>query len=379
MSGAPLVDDSERVGLLAGVAGIAALGGMAAVGAARNIARKSVVGRPDPHADVDLTALYGERATTVTTDDGLELAVRIVDLGTVTADSAPDLTIVFVHGFSLRLSSWHFQREQLAVEWRDRNYRLVFFDHRGHGESDPAPTETCTIAQLADDAAAVVRATVPVGPVVLVGHSMGGMTLMGLARRHPALFSTHGPVAGVGLVATASRGLTDAGLGEGLRNPVVDAFRMSVRRAPRLVQAGRGLTRSALEPVLVAASFGPTFYSPALGAAVDKMIQSTPIETIVNFLHALEIHDESTALPVIAQVPTTVVCGDRDRLTPLRNSVRMYSQLGADSRLVVAKGAGHMVQMEEPRLVSDAIAELVDRARVALPAPRRRWWKRGRG
>ena len=183
MSEAAVVE-SDRVGLLAGVAGIAALGGMAAVGAARNIARKSVVGRPDPHADVDLTALYRERGTTVTADDGLDLAVRIVDLGTVSEGSVPDLTIVFVHGFSLRLSSWHFQREQLAAEWHDRNYRLVFFDHRGHGESDPAPTETCTIAQLADDAAAVIRATVPVGPVVLVGHSMGGMTLMGLARRH---------------------------------------------------------------------------------------------------------------------------------------------------------------------------------------------------
>ncbi len=376
MSGVSVVDDSERVGLLAGLAGVAALGGLAAIGAARNMARKSVVGRSDPHADIDLTTMYDEHARTVTTDDGLDLAVRTIDLGDVPNGASPELTIVFVHGFSLRLASWHFQCDQLAAEWADRNYRFVFYDHRGHGESDPAPAETCTIAQLADDAAAVIRSTVTSGPVVVVGHSMGGMTVMGLARRHPALFSSTGPVAGVGLVATASRGLTEAGLGEGLGNPVIDAFRLSVRRAPRLVQAGRGLTRQALEPVLVAASFGPAFFSPALGSAVEKMIQSTPIETIVNFLHALEIHDESTALPVLAQVPTTVVCGDKDRLTPLPNSVRMYSQLGPDSRLVVVKGAGHMVQMEEPRLVSDAIVDLVDRARVALPAPRRRWWKR---
>ncbi|MCZ0912352.1 alpha/beta hydrolase [Gordonia amicalis] len=375
MSGVSVVDDSERVGLLAGLAGVAALGGMAAVGAARNIARKSVVGKSDPHADIDLTRLYDEQARTVTTDDGLDLAVRTVELGDVPDGTPPELTIVFVHGFSLRLASWHFQRDQLAAEWADRNYRFVFYDHRGHGESDPAPVETCTIAQLADDAAAVIRSTVTAGPVVVVGHSMGGMTVMGLARRHPALFSSTGPVAGVGLVATASRGLTEAGLGEGLGNPVVDAFRLSVRRAPRLVQAGRGLTRQALEPVLVAASFGPAFFSPALGSAVEKMIQSTPIETIVNFLHALEIHDESTALPVLAQVPTTVVCGDKDRLTPLPNSVRMFSQLGPDSRLVVVKGAGHMVQMEEPQMVSDAIVDLVDRARIARPAPRRRWWK----
>ncbi|MEO9328334.1 alpha/beta fold hydrolase [Gordonia aurantiaca] len=378
MSGVSAVERSERAGLLAGVAGVAALGGRAAIGAARNAARKSAVGRPDPHAGVDLTAIYGLPASTVTTDDGLRLAVRTLDLGDVAQGAEPELTLVFVHGFSLRMAGWHFQWQQLAEEWADRDYRFVFYDHRGHGRSDAASAETCTIAQLADDAAAVIRSTAPTGRVVLVGHSMGGMTLMGLARRHPALFSAGGPVAGVGLVATAARGITEAGLGEGLGNPIVDAFRLSVRRATRLVQAGRGLTRSALEPVLVAASFGPTFFSPALGSAVEKMIQSTPIETIVNFLHALEIHDESTALPVLAQVPTTVVCGDKDRLTPLPNSVRMYSQLGPDSRLVVVKGAGHMVQMEEPRLVSDAIVDLVDRARVAAPRPRRRWWNRKR-
>lgn len=371
-------EKSERSGLLSGLADVAALGGRAAVGTARDIARRRVTGRPDPHADLDLTALYDAAPTTVRTDDGLDLAVRIVDLGEVARGARPELTVIFVHGFSLRLASWHFQHEQLAAEWADRDHRLVFYDHRGHGKSDPAPRETCTIAQLADDTAAVLRAVAPSGPVVLVGHSMGGMTLMGLARRHPALFGPAGPVAGVALIATAARGLTEAGLGEGLSNPIVDAFRLSVRRAPRLVEAGRGLTRSTLEPVLVAASFGPTFFSPALGRAVEKMIQNTPIETIVNFLHALEIHDESTALPVLAQVPTAVVCGDRDRLTPLPNSVNMYSWLGSESRLVVVKGAGHMVAMEEPQLVTDAIIDLVERARVAEPPQRRAWWRRAR-
>lgn len=370
------MENSERIGWLAGLTGVAGLGGVAALGAARNVARNRVVGRSDPYADVDFTTIYDDDASTVTTDDGLELAVRTVDLGAVADGARPELTILFVHGFSLRMAAWHFQREQLAQDWADRNFRMVFFDHRGHGRSDPAPDDTCTITQIADDVAAVIRATVPVGPVVLIGHSMGGMSLMALARRHPELFTHTGPVAGVGLVATASRGLTEAGLGEGLGNPIVDAFRLSVRRAPRLVQAGRGVTRAALEPVLVAASFGPSFFSPKAGRAVEKMIQNTPIDTIVNFLHALETHDESTALPIIAQVPTCLVCGSRDRLTPMANSVRMYSEFRLDSRLVVVKGAGHMVQMEQPRLVSDAIEDLVDRARVALPAPRSKWWKR---
>lgn len=368
---------AERAGWLAGVTGVAALGAVAAGGVVRNMTRRKAGSRVDPFAGEDFTTIYDDPAMTARTDDGLSLAVRVVDTWT---DDGPDpeLTVIFIHGFGLRMAAWHLQRYALAERWADRRIRMVFFDHRGHGRSDAAPDDTCTITQLADDTAAVIRTTAPTGPLVLVGHSMGGMALMGLARRRPALFGCDGRVTGIGLVATASRGLTEAGLGEGLTNPVLDAFRLSVRHVPGIVQAGRGVTRQILEPVLVAASFGSDFHSPAAGRAVEKMIQNTPIHTIVNFLHALEDHDESTALPVLAQVPSVVVCGNRDRLTPLPNSVRMYAELGEDSRLVVVDGAGHMVPMEQPDMVTDAIDDLIERARAAAPQPRRRWWQKMR-
>ncbi|GAA1481706.1 alpha/beta hydrolase [Gordonia sinesedis] len=364
---------SERVGALAGVAGVAALG---AAGLARSTRR-----RPwrtdDQYAGIDFTTIYDDDASTVTTDDGLHLAVRSVDLGGLQPGEVPEYTVIFVHGFSLRMASWHFQRYRLAERWSHRRIRLVFFDHRGHGRSDPAPEETSTIAQLGDDVAAVIRTVAPAGPVVLVGHSMGGMSLMALARRHSELFGPDGPVAGVALVATAARGLTEAGLGRGLRNPLVDAFRLTVRRTPGIIEAGRDLTRLALEPVLVAASFGPHFYSPAAGRAVEKMIQNTRLDTIVNFLNALEVHDESLGVPVIARVPSVVVCGDADKMTPLPNSLHLYGDLGIDSRLNVVRGAGHMVQMECPDEVTEAIVDLVADARPARPQPpRRRWWQR---
>ncbi|MFW0796123.1 alpha/beta hydrolase [Gordonia sp. CPCC 205515] len=375
------METSERAGWLAGITGVAALGAVAAGGVARNVTRRRTNGHADPFAGEDFTTIYDDSGTTARTDDGLSLAVRTVDTWTSDGDdevNEPELTILFIHGFSLRMAAWHFQRYALADAWADRRIRMVFFDHRGHGRSDHAPDDTCTITQLADDIAAVIRTAAPTGPLVLVGHSMGGMALMGLARRRPALFGADGRVTGVALVATASRGLTEAGLGEGLSNPVLDAFRLSVRHVPSLVQAGRGITRQILEPVLVAASFGPDFHSPTAGRAVEKMIQNTPIQTIVNFLHALEDHDESTALPVLAQVPSVVVCGNRDRLTPLPKSVRIYAELGDDSRLVVVDGAGHMVQMEQPEMVTDAIVDLVERARAAAPQPRRRWWQKMR-
>ena len=80
------------------------------------------------------------------------------------------------------------------------------------------------------------------------------------------------------------------------------------------------------------------------------------------------------ALGILAQVPTIVVCGDADRLTPLQNSVRMYSELGDDSDLVVVAKAGHMVQMEQPEIVSDAIDDVVSRSRVSRGHPRR--WRK---
>ncbi|MBM7366776.1 alpha/beta hydrolase [Gordonia hydrophobica] len=364
--------------------GLTEVGALGAAAAGRRTHRKTR-GRPDPNAGVDFTAIYAGEVATVTADDGVSLAVRTVLTGGTKANgdeakwgrtATPELTVIFVHGFTLRMASWHFQRFGLAERWADRNIKLVFYDQRGHGASDAAPDESCTMAQLGDDLAAVIRTMAPTGPVVLVGHSMGGMSVMSLARRHSRLFSHSGRIAGVALVSTAARGITEAGLGEGLNNPIVSALQISVKYVPKAVQAGRGITRRAVEPVLIAASFGKDFHSPAVGRAVEKMIQNTPIATMVNFLRVLSSHDEATALPVLAQVPSVVLCGDEDRLTPIHNSLNMYAQLGDDARLVIAEGCGHMLPMEDPEAVNDAVDDLVTRSRLALGRPMMPW--RGR-
>ncbi|MGO3325957.1 alpha/beta fold hydrolase [Gordonia sp. (in: high G+C Gram-positive bacteria)] len=359
-----------------GLAQVGTLGKDVAGGAVRRRRARRTTGT-DPHRDIDFTSIYRDEASTVTADDGVALAVRSVTTGPeVDPDgqswgrtSTPELTVIFVHGFTLRMASWHFQRYGLAQRWADRRIKMVFYDQRGHGSSDLVARRSSTMAQLGDDLAAVIRTMAPTGPVILVGHSMGGMSIMSLARRHSSLFGHRGRIAGVGLVSTAVRGITETGLGEGLNNPIVDALRLSVRYVPRAVEAGRGFTRRAVEPVLVAASFGPDYYSPAAGRAVEKMIQNTHIGTMVNFLKALESHDESTALPVLAQVPTVVMSGDCDRLTPLPNALRMYGELGADSRLIVGEGCGHMLPIEAPDLVDDGIDALVSRSRLALGRP----------
>ncbi len=371
-------------------AGVSTLGNLAATGVTRQVT-KARAGLTDPFADTHFDSMYREAEHTVVADDGVRLAARVVH-----GETAPELTVVFVHGFSLRMSSWYFQRTALAQTWGEST-RLVFFDHRGHGRSEAAPPETATMTQLADDVAAVLRALAPTGPVVIVGHSMGGMATMALARRHPELFGPAGRVVGVALVATAARGVTEAGVGESLQNPAINAFRFAVRHAPWFIQAGRTRARRALEPVLLAASFGPDFYSPTTARAVERMIRQTPLATIVHFLAVLEVHDESAALPVLATVPSVVICGDEDCMTPFPNSYSLYGALGPNCRLTIVQGAGHMVQMERPGEVDEVLDELITRVRAVLaarrtespepspaaprplpePAPRR-WWSRWR-
>jgi pimeloyl-ACP methyl ester carboxylesterase len=91
------------------------------------------------------------------------------------------------------------------------------------------------------------------------------------------------------------------------------------------------------------------------------MIHDTPVETMVEFLHALEVHDEHAGLKALARVPTLIACGDRDLLTTVAGSREMAEAL-PKSELVVVSGAGHLVELERPEVIDEALVRLVERA-----------------
>ena len=140
-------------------------------------------------------------------DDGVRLSVEEVD--PVTPGAKAELTVVLVHGFALDRKCWHFQRRMLS-ELTEPAVRTVLYDQRRHGRSGQASARSCTIAQLGADLDAILRSVVPEGPIVLVGHSMGGMTIMALAERNPKLFKER--VAGVALVCTSAGDVMAGGL-----------------------------------------------------------------------------------------------------------------------------------------------------------------------
>ena len=338
---------------MAGVAGLATVGSLSA---ARSMRKRDAV---DPHAAEDFTLLDFDRSSAVITADGVPLAVREV---------GPDdagLTVVFAHGFCMSMGTYHFQRARLAQEWGE-SVRMVFYDQRGHGQSARAPVETYTVEQLGRDLEDVLAVTVPRGPVVLVGHSMGGMTILSHARQFPRHYGSR--VVGAALISTAAEDVTRSPLAGVLRNPALGVALSAARYSPKLVHKARDSARSLISPVLCAAAYGDEEVSPAVAAFSERMIHGTAIDTMVEFVRSLQAHDEREGLKVLAEIPTMVVCGDRDLLMPVSHSQEIAAALPR-CELVIVPGAGHLVKLEQPEAVDAALVRLVERSlREEVPA-----------
>ncbi|MEU6833215.1 alpha/beta hydrolase [Nocardia beijingensis] len=344
--------------LRGGLATAGVVGALAGAHALRRAgARVLWAARGDDYREENFALIYADRAGTVLADDGVPLATR-----TCGPDDAP-VTVIFVHGFCNSMASFHFQRRDLEKRYGTR-LRMVFFDLRGHGLSGVPSAASCTVAQLGSDLAAVLNATAPEGPVVLVGHSLGGMAILAAAARFPDLFATR--VIGIALLSTAAAGVTAAGIGQLLRNPAIDGFRLAVYTAPALVQAGRVTARHVITPLLHVSSFhGPV--SPTLSRFTTLMIDRTPMETIVKFLQAIELHDESAALPALAGTPALVLGGSHDLVIPFRNSRALAAAL-SDSELIRLEGAAHMPHLQYPDIVNAALDRLLVHAGAIGPA-----------
>src|SRR6201995_5451494 len=129
-------------------------------------------------------------------DDGVALDV------TIRGSHGP--TVVFCHGFTVDSRFWAPQVAAL-----DGLARVVTWDQRGHGRSGWGEVSHGTVDQTGRDLAAVIEAVAPSSPVVLVGHSMGGMSILALARLRPEWFGTR--IVGAYLVATSAGRLVREG------------------------------------------------------------------------------------------------------------------------------------------------------------------------
>ena len=343
----------RRITGAAGVVAGAAAAGVGAVVAAERIAVGRLRGRPDPESTEPLGRLRG-RPLAVLAGDGVALHVEI------NGPSAAPVTVVFCHGYTLNQDCWHFQRRDLS------RHRLVFWDQRDHGRSGRSESGAASIDQLGADLKAVIDAAVPGdGQVVLVGHSMGGMTIMALAEQHPELFGTK--VVGAVLISSAARGLDDGSpwmpapirpvLSRAL--PGVLSGATKGRRA-MLVERGRRVTDLAFLATRMI-GFGDGEVSPAVVSFLEQMISSTPIEVVARFGQALLLCDKRDSLATLGRVPVTVLVGEKDRLISPRLGIELAMDIPG-SQLIWVPGGGHVLILERPGLVNEAITAMLARA-----------------
>jgi pimeloyl-ACP methyl ester carboxylesterase len=269
----------------------------------------------------------------------------------------PPLTVVFSHGYSLSLDSWHYQRKAL----RGR-YRMVFWDQRGHGRSATGPDGSATIDQLGKDLRRVLAAVASEGPLVLVGHSMGGMTIMSLAHQDPALFDER--VLGVAFVSTSAGGLGPVDFGLPHLGPIVQRLAPTavkvLTRTPTLVERGRRIG-SDLEALLVRRYSYASPVPAALVRFTADMIASTRLEVISDFLPTFSTHDKREALATLRGRDVLVLVGDHDLLTPVAHSEDIVRRIpGAEH--VVVRNSGHLLMLEHPEVVTMHLIDLIERS-----------------
>ena len=275
---------------------------------------------------------------TVVSADGIRINVE-VDEPDLEAPHLP--TIVFVHGVICTLDTWHYQRLALRGQ-----VRMVFMDQRSHGASDVADRESSTIENLAADLHAVIEACTN-GPVVLVGHSMGGMTIMQMAADHPEMFG--GRVAGVVLISTSSRLPL-------VSSPAARRIVPFARRAAPLVDWGKGFNSYS---VVRRWGLGPNAQERHVDMT-NEMILRAPTRVLTDFHPMFAALDVRHALEALSNVPTIVVAGTHDSVTPLSHSRRIADGIKGSS-LVIFEDTGHMPMFEEHARVTQLIGDLLEK------------------
>jgi pimeloyl-ACP methyl ester carboxylesterase len=288
---------------------------------------------------------------TVTTDDNIALHVEIVE--PLVDTGRP--TLVFAHGFCLDQGTFHFQRKFLDERG---GHRMVFYDQPGHGFSTSLKEGEYELPALGDALNDVIKAAVPTGKIVLIGHSMGGMTIMALAEQHPDLFTDR--VCGVILIAT-SGGQLDGSRLFGLSDLIS-------RAAPSVMTIVKGASRLSggmIDKLRLASTdlawlltrrygFGGEKPSPALVSYVEKMNSRTSTDTVARYLRTIYSHARYPALRTLEHLPVLLISGEKDMITPLAHSEEI-ARLLPRARYVKIANSGHVVMLECADEVNAAI------------------------
>ncbi|WP_407676265.1 alpha/beta fold hydrolase [Plantactinospora alkalitolerans] len=343
-------------GILGAAAGVAAAGIAAGVAAERAVVRRSKAARGDRYATEEFGALPYDESYEIETPDGTDIHVELV--GPVSGPERP--TLVFVHGFCLDMGTFHFQRKVLTEQGEDR---MVFYDQPGHGRSGRLESGEYQLGALGEALRSVIDRTAPTGPLVLIGHSMGGMTIMAFAERYPELFAER--VVGTVLMATSGGLVAETKFGlpaivARAGAPLLPVVDNATRLTGTVIDRARRASANLAWLLTRRYGFGTPTPSPALVSYVEKMNSRTSTETVARYLRTIYTHARYPALAALRNTPTLVIVGERDMITPVTHSEEIIRWL-PDAEYVKIPDSGHVVMLEHADEVNEALRDFLDR------------------
>lgn len=238
--------------------------------------------------------------------------------------------LLLIMGLSYTSDMWHRTLPVMA-----KHYRTIIFDNRGVGKSD-VPGGAYSIAQMADDAAAVLNAA-GVQRAHILGASMGGMIAQEFALRYP------GRVGGLILGCTTCGGPT------------------SVAAAPNVIQTL--MARASMSPEQAAEAMVPFIYdtlTPRARIDQDIEIRKDKIPTVVGYMGQMQAIMAWSSCDRLSQIhaPTLIIHGETDQLVPPQNARVLESKI-AGSRLVMLSHASHIFMTDQPEASHNAVLEFL--------------------
>jgi pimeloyl-ACP methyl ester carboxylesterase len=269
-------------------------------------------------------------------------------------------TVILLHGLCQNRHTWNPQPDHI-IKLCGADTQVIAYDHRGHGDSDPAPVTTYSVDQLADDLDDILTTLNITGPVTLVGHSLGGMVALAYLGR-PEHRHT-GDVHGLVLCASAAGGLTESGLGRLLALRIITPLANAIAHSP--ITATRALSAFLRTAADHLRTRGGLQQQTLMGAAASALA-TTPLRTALGYLPSLRDFDQRAALSHIAAA-TMILSGGLDVLTPTTHAEQMAAQIPGATHQHFPR-AGHMLPQLETAAVCQAIVTTITEASRPHPA-----------
>lgn len=264
-----------------------------------------------------------------------------------------DVTVVFVHGFTLAAESFFPQVEFLRSHWPE--VRILLVDLRGHGKSGRVSRDDCRLDYAADDVLAALAERPAAGQIILLGHSLGSPVSLAVLRRAPS--DVLASITGVIQVSGAVDVMARRGIARILNSAPIGALFSTFRRRPSSVLRLRERVTALIPPTLEMFFF--IRHTP--DELIDfhaGLIADTPTETIVGFGERLRVHQEFEAMDELADKLGFILVGDKDFVTPISQS-RLLHERWPKAKIQVAPNAGHMLPLEAPGIVCAALDRLL--------------------